>query len=165
MSEEKLSVKVNEAVIKKGEPVPDIVLKDQNDNEVHISDFQGKKVLLSFHPLAWTGICAQQMKSLEANHQKLQELNTEPLGISVDSVPSKKAWAQELDVQNTKLLADFWDHGGFAKKLGIFKADKGISERANIIIDEEGKVAFLKIYPIKELPDIDEIINVLKEMD
>jgi peroxiredoxin len=161
MSEDKIS----KNVIKTGESVPDIVLKDQNDIEVHISDFKGKKVLLSFHPLAWTGICAKQMKSLEVNRQKLQEFNTEPLGISVDSVPTKKAWAKDLGVENTKLLADFWDHGGFAKRLGIFKDDKGISERANIIVDENGKVAFVKIYPISELPDIDEIINVLKNMD
>jgi peroxiredoxin len=140
-------------------------IPDQSDNEVHISDFKGKKVLLSFHPLAWTGICTKQMKSLEANREKLLELNTEPLGISVDSVPTKKAWAKDSGVEDTKLLADFWDHGGFAKKLGIFKEDKGISERANIIVDENGKVAFVKVYPISELPDINEIIKILEDMD
>lgn len=153
---------MTEKVINKGEVVPDFKLKDQNDNEVKLSDYKGKKVLLSFHPLAWTGICAKQMKSLEDHKEKFDDLNTIALGLSVDTVPSKKAWAEELGVKNTKLLADFWEHGSYAKKLGIFLDEKGISQRANIIIDEDGKVAYIKVYPISELPDIDEIINKLK---
>ena len=152
-------------VIKEGETAPDFVLKDQNDTEVNLADFKGKKVLLSFHPLAWTGICAKQMKSLEENQSNFENLNTIALGLSVDTVPSKKAWAKELGVEKTKLLADFWDHGGYAKELGLFLEEKGISQRANVIIDENGKVVFVKIYPISELPDINEIISKLKEMD
>jgi len=155
---------MTEKVINEGEVVPDFKLKDQNDNEVQLSDYKGKKVLLSFHPLAWTGICAKQMKSLEDNKDKFEDLNTIALGLSVDTVPSKKAWAKDLGVENTKLLADFWDHGGYAKKLGIFLDEMGISKRANIIIGEDGKVAYVKIYPISELPDIEEIINKLKEL-
>jgi peroxiredoxin len=80
-------------------------------------------------------------------------------------VPSKKAWAQELGVEHTQLLADFWKHGGFAKELGIFLEDRGISKRANIILDENGQVAFVKIYPISEVPDIEEIIETLKSLE
>jgi peroxiredoxin len=155
----------DENMIKKGEVVPDINLKDQNEQEIKISEYKGKKVLLSFHPLAWTPVCAMQMKSLEDNRERFSELNTVPFGISVDSVPSKKAWAQELGVEHTQLLADFWKHGGFAKELGIFLEDRGISKRANIILDENGQVAFVKIYPISEVPDIEEIIETLKSLE
>ncbi len=151
-------------VIKEGESVPSITLKDQNENEIKIHDLKGKKVLLSFHPLAWTPVCAKQMKSLEDNKNRLDELKTIALGISVDSVPSKNAWAKELGVQQTKLLADFWKHGRFAKELGIFREEDGFSERANIILDEDGKVVFVKLYPLSEVPDIEEIINILKNM-
>jgi peroxiredoxin len=151
-------------VIQKGDHAPDFVLKDQNDIETKLSEFKGKKVLLSFHPLAWTAVCAKQMKSLEDNQEQFEKLNTITLGLSVDSVPSKKAWTEELKIKNTKLLSDFWEHGGFAKKLGIFREHNGFSERANIILDENGKVAFVKIYPIKEMPDIEEIIKALKEI-
>jgi len=41
-------------VIKVGEEAIDFQLKDQNGDEVKLKDFEGKKVLLSFHPLAWT---------------------------------------------------------------------------------------------------------------
>lgn len=147
--------------IKVGDTAKDFLLKDQNGQEVTLKGLSGKKVLLSFHPLAWTRVCAEQMKSLEANLERFSELNTVPLGISVDPGPSKKAWASEIGIENTSLLCDFWPHGQVASDFGIFIEEKGISERANIIIDEKGKVVFIKIYPISELPDIEEIIEEL----
>jgi len=49
--------------IQKGETAADFVLKDQNGREFKLSESRGKKVLLSFHPLAWTSVCAKQMQS------------------------------------------------------------------------------------------------------
>ena len=121
-----------------------------------------KKVLLSFRPLAWTAVCHDQMKLLEENHLRFDELNTVALGMGVDSVPSNKAWAQAMDITNTRPLSDFWPHGETAKSYDIFGDKDGFSERANIIIDREQKVVFAKIYPIAQLPDFDEIIKFLK---
>lgn len=86
------------------------------------------------------------------------------LGISVDTVPSKKAWAKELGIKNTRLLSDFWPHGEVACLYGIFREKDGFSERANIIIDENGQVVFVKVYPIAQLPDVEEIIKVLDSL-
>ena len=151
------------STIKKGETVPDIILKDQNEQEIKFSKYKGKKILLSFHPLAWTAVCAKQMKSLEDNRERLAETNTVAFGISVDSVPSKKAWAKELDITMTKLLSDFWPHGAVAKSYGVFRDKFGTSERANIVVDENGTVVFAKLYEISQLPDINEIIGFLKK--
>ena len=60
-----------------------------------------------------------------------------------------------------KMLADFYPHGGVAKSMGLLRAE-GFSERANVIVSETGKVLYVKVYPIKELPDIKEILDVLK---
>lgn len=150
-------------VIKVGAKAPDFSLKDQHSKEFRLSEFKGKKVLLSFHPLAWTKVCARQMQSLEKNRAVFDRLNTVALGLSVDTVPSKHAWAKELGIKETRLLSDFWPHGEIAKLYGIFRAENGISERANIIVDEEQKVIFVKVYDIPQLPDIDEIINFLKK--
>ncbi len=139
-------------------------LKDQHGNDIALKDFKGKKVLLSFHPLAWTKVCAQQMESLEAKKDLFNDINTVAFGISIDSVPCKRAWAKSLNIEQTQLLCDFWPHGAVAKSYGIFIEGKGTSERANIIIDENQKVAFVKIYPISELPDIEEIVDELKKM-
>jgi peroxiredoxin len=59
-------------------------------------------------------------------------------------------------------LSDFWPHGEVAKLYGIFRDKDGFSERANIMVDENQKVVFFKVYPIRELPDMNEIINFLK---
>ena len=150
-------------IIKVGEKTPDFVLKDHNNYEFNLKDFQGKKVLLSFHPLAWTSVCAKQMQSLENNKERLSKLNIVAVGVNVDPIPSKKAWAKELGIENTRLLSDFWSHGEVAKKFGIFREKEGFSEGANIIIDENGKIIFTKVYDLPELPDIEEIINFLSK--
>jgi peroxiredoxin len=104
------------------------------------------------------------MKSLEANQETFDSLNTVAVGLSVDSAPSKKAWADTLGIKNTSLLTDFWPHGEVAKLFGVFREKNGISERANILVDESGKIVFVKVYPIPELPDINEIIDFLKNL-
>ena len=148
-------------VVQVGKKLKDFKLKDQNGQDFLLSDCRGKRVLLSFHPLAWTHVCALQMQSLEKNKKALNKLNAAAVGLSVDSVPCKAAWAKSLKIKSTRLLSDFWPHGGVAKSLGILRAE-GFSERANIIVDEAGKVMFVKIYPIRQLPDIAEILAALK---
>ena len=146
-----------------GEKSKDFSLYDQNNKVFKLTDFLGKKVLLSFHPLAWTSICAEQMKSLENNKAKFDSLNTIAVGISVDSVPCKKAWAESLGIVKTSILADFWPHGGVAQLYGLLREKEGFSERANILVDEHGKVAFSRIYELKQLPDLNEILNLLRD--
>ncbi len=148
-------------VVQVGKKLKDFKLRDHNGKDFILADCKGKKVLLSFHPLAWTPVCAEQMKSLEKNKRAMDKLNAVAVGLSIDAVPCKAAWARSLKVKNTRLLSDFWPHGAVAKSLGILRPD-GISERANIIVDEAGKVMFVKIYPIRQLPDIKEILDALK---
>ncbi len=145
-----------------GSKVSNFTLKDQNSNDVSLESYKGKKVLLSFHPLAWTDVCAKQMQSLEENYETFKKLNTVCLGLSIDTVPSKKAWALSLNINKTPLLCDFWPHGEVAKKLDVFIEKYGFSGRVNILLDEDFSVIFTKVYPIKELPDINEIIEFLK---
>ncbi len=149
-------------VLQAGETAPDFVLKDQDGQEFRLSDFRGKRVLLSFHPLAWTGLCAKQMQSIEDNAGILESLNTVPVGISVDSIPAKKAWAEQLGIKRVRLLSDFWPHGGVASLYGLFREKDGFSGRGNVIVDENGKVIFSKVYELGELPDIQEIIKALE---
>jgi peroxiredoxin len=63
-----------------------------------------------------------------------------------------------------RLLSDFWQHGAVAKLYGLFRDKDGFSERANVIVDEKGKIAFVKVYEISQLPDIEEIIRVIRGM-
>ncbi len=80
----------------------------------------------------------------------------------VESIPCKKAWAESLGIERTSFLADFWPSWKSCEALCLFREKEGFSERANILGDEHGIIAFSKIYELKELPDLNKIINVLK---
>lgn len=150
--------------IEVGDKAPEFTLKDQGEKEITLSNFKGRKVILSFHPLAWTSVCTLQMQDLEKYKGDFAQMNAVAIGLSVDSVPCKKAWAEAIGVKDTPLLADFWPHGGVAKAYGIFRERNGFSERAVFVLDEEGIVRFKKVYPIREVPDIGEILKAAAEL-
>ncbi len=156
-------IMIQAPMVQSGDPARNFSLKDQDDKTFDLYEQAGKRVLLSFHPLAWTEFCAAQMLSLEKNRETLTSLNCVPVGISVDSRPCKQAWAKSLGIRNTPLLCDFWPHGAAAMKYGIFRDENGFSERANIIVDETQKVILVKVYPVHSVPDIGEIIAFLRK--
>ncbi len=145
-----------------GDTIPDFTLKDQNNEEFRLYDIEDKMVLLSFHPLAWTSVCAKQMQSLEDYKDELESLDTIPIGVSVDTSPSKKAWTEVIGVNNVRLLSDFWPHGDLSKNLGIFLEDKGVSKRANILIGKNKEILFMKIYEMSTLPNLDEVTDFIR---
>ena len=148
-----------------GEMAPNFTLKSQRDEDIQLKSLSdaGMRVLLSFHPLAWTGVCEIQMKCLEAKYAVFRKLDAVALGISVDSAACKKEWAKAIGMEQTSILADFWPHGHVAKMYNLFIEDLGISGRAAVVVDKEGKIVFMKQYAIPEIPDIEEIIRFLKQ--
>jgi peroxiredoxin len=150
--------------IKLGDTAPDFTLKDHHGNDLNLSDYKGKKVILSFHPLAWTSACTKQMQQLDGKAERISALGGVGLGLSVDSTFCKHAWAKEIGVEKTPLLSDFWPHGGYADQLGLFRKVEGTSKRAVVILDGEAKVAWKKVYPIEEVPDITEIMAELERI-
>ena len=147
-----------------GDIAPDFTLKDHHNRDFKLSDFAGRRVLLSFHPLAWTPVCAEQIKALESRKAVFDELRTVAVGISVDSVPAKRAWAGDLGIKETRLLCDFWPHGAVSHALGLFREEEGFSERANMVVDESGRVVLIKVYEIPDLPDIEEVVEFLRKL-
>lgn len=150
-------------LLSEGDQVMDFVLRDQHNVEFSLSELLGRKVLLSFHPLAFTPVCTRQMQSLEDAYYRFESLNTIPVGMSVDAWPAKHAWARDMGLNNLRILADFWPHGGVAGRLGLLRGKEGFSERANLLLDENGCLIWSKIYEIPELPDIDEVLAVLSQ--
>lgn len=149
-------------IVQTGDHAANFSLKDQHERTFDLLEHMGERVLLSFHPLAWTDYCAEQMKSLEENRSTLESLATTAVGISIDSYVCKRAWARQIGVSETPLLADFWPHGAVARMYGLFREFNGFSERANVIVDESQKVARVWVYPIHSVPDIGEVIRVLE---
>lgn len=148
-------------LITAGDMAPDFTVQDNREQYVSLSSFRGRRVLLSWHPLAWTPVCTDQMRALENNWDNFQKLNTVPLGFSVDAPPCKKAWATALVIDKVSLPSDFWPHGKVAMDYGIFDEKEGVSQRANIIVGEDGRVIWVKVYPSEQLPDINEVLQVL----
>ena len=151
-------------VIKVGEEAIDFQLKDQNGDEVKLKDFEGKKVLLSFHPLAWTAGWLDHMRALELNYDGFIEENIIPLGINVDQPNSKSAWARVINIKKLKMLSDYNPLGGVAKAYGIFIEKIDASRRANILINEKGKVEWVELYEISEIPDFKEVLNKISKL-
>lgn len=144
-----------------GDSIKDFTFTDQFGEEVKLSDLKGKKVLISFHPLAWTSVCTDQMRDLERNYDKFAEKNVIPIGVSVDPSPSKSAWAKILCLSKLQIVSDFNPFGEITNYLDIYRSDLNSSERANFLIDEEGKLIWSKVYEISTLPDLNEIFEIL----
>ncbi len=145
-----------------GAIAPDFSLQSHNGRAVRLSDFRGKQnVILAFHPLAFTPVCAEQMKTYERERPKLDAAHAHVLAVSVDAGPSKKAWADSLGGISYDLLSDFHPHGKVASDYGVMRSD-GISERAIFVIDKAGKIAWAKQYQIPEQPDFDEVLAAIR---
>lgn len=92
---------------------------------------------------------------------QLREKGVQVLGVSVDSVPCNEAWSASLGGVAYPLASDFWPHGEVAKKYGVLR-DDGRSERALILIDPQGQVDHIRVYPPEELPLPEIVLEWLK---
>jgi glutaredoxin len=91
-------------------------------------------------------------------------MQTQVLGLSVDSVPCLKAWAESLGGITYPLLSDFYPHGAVASKYGVLRRE-GYSERAIFILDKEGIIRHVDVHDIDEQPDNNELFRTLGEVD
>lgn len=103
------------------------------------------------------------MPQYEADLSRFAGVNTQVLGISVDSVPCNAAWAKSLGGISYDLLSDFEPKGEVARKFGALRSE-GYSERALFVIDEDGKVIYKEIHEIEKQPDNQIILDFLKSL-
>lgn len=130
-----------------GAEAPDFVLKDQNNQEVRLSDFRGKRsVLLVFYPLAFTRVCEGELCQVRENLGDFVNDDVQLLTVSVDSVYAHKVWATQ-ERFTFPLLSDFWPHGAVASAYGVFDDTYGIANRGTFLIDRSGIVRFAEMNP------------------
>jgi len=147
-----------------GDPAPDFELQSHRGGTVRLSDFCGKKnVVIAFHPLAFTPVCARQMAAYEADWAWFQDHDTHVVGVSVDSVPCKIEWAKTLGTISFDMLSDFHPHGAVADRYGVGRPD-GISERAIFVVDKEGKCALSRVYATPMLPASAQVRPVIERL-
>ena len=150
------------AALKAGDEAPDFELRSHRGGTVRLSDFRGRKnVVVAFHPLAFTPVCATQMTNYQSELPAFDAADTAVLGVSVDAQPAKSAWATTLGPVDFDLLSDFHPQGGVASKYGVFRDNDGISERAVFLVDKQGKIAWAKTYDIPEQPAIADLLSAV----
>jgi peroxiredoxin len=150
-------------MLKPGDPAPDFELRSHRGGTVKLSSFRGKRrVVVAFHPLAFTPVCAAQMSAYQSDLHQFDSLDAAVLGISIDAQPAKSAWAQTLGPISFDLLSDFYPHGEVARKYGVFREKDGISDRAIFVVDKQGTIAWARTYDIPEQPKNDELLAALR---
>jgi glutaredoxin len=91
-------------------------------------------------------------------------MQTQVLGLSVDSMPCLKAWADSLGGITYPLLSDFYPHGKVAEMFGVLRPE-GYTERAIFVMDKQGIIRYVDVHDIDKQPDNDELFRVLTEVD
>jgi peroxiredoxin (alkyl hydroperoxide reductase subunit C) len=128
-----------------GVRAPDFTLKDQNNQEVSLAGFRGRKaVLLVFYPMAFTGTCQGELAGVRDRLPDFANDAVQVLTVSVDSVYSHKVWAEREGFE-FPLLADFWPHGAVAQAYGVFNTTAGVAGRGTFVIDKAGVVRFAEM--------------------
>jgi mycoredoxin-dependent peroxiredoxin len=144
-----------------GDVAPDFELSASGNRTVKLSDFRGKKnVLLAFYPFAFSPVCSLQLPGLQQSLREFQKLNTEVLGISVDSKHSSAAFAEHLHL-DFPLLSDF--NKDVTAAYGVLR-EGGFAERALFVVDKDGTIRYAHVNAIGEVPDNGPVFEVLQKM-
>ena len=127
-------------VLSAGTPAPDFTLVDHLGEEVTLSEvLEDQPVVLVFFPLAFSGICTNELCELRDNLSIFADHKVRLFGISVDSKFTLAAWAKQ-EQYDFSLLADFWPHGGVAQQYGVFLEERGLATRATVVIGQDGNI-------------------------
>jgi peroxiredoxin (alkyl hydroperoxide reductase subunit C) len=148
-------------MIEAGETAPDFALRDQDGEEVSLSDYRGKKVLLVFYPFDFSPVCSDQLSLYQEVKPELEDKGLTVLGVSVDSPYAHKAFQEKLGIDTT-LLSDFEPKGEVARAYGSYIDAVGMANRTLVLIDEDGVVAWAYESPTPgEFPGANVIFDAL----
>ncbi|MGB1298223.1 MAG: thioredoxin-dependent thiol peroxidase [Psychrobium sp.] len=126
-----------------GDKAPEFTLLDQNEKEVSLNQFSGKKVLVYFYPKAMTPGCNVQAQGLRDILDELKSLNVEVLGLSPDAPKRLAKFTEKFDL-NFSLLSDE-DHA-IADAFGVWGLKKFMGKeydgihRMSFLVDENGVI-------------------------
>lgn len=149
------------AVIEAGTEAPEFALRDQDKKEQRLSDYRGKPVVLLFYPLDFSSVCSNEMSYVLDNMARFNELDAQVFGVSVDSVYSHRAFAEQRGL-TFPLLADFHPKGEVSKAYGFYLDERGHSSRGYVVIAPDGTVTAAKDVGSPNLPDFDEITSAVE---
>ncbi|XVF07566.1 hypothetical protein REPUB_Repub06bG0150400 [Reevesia pubescens] len=142
---------------------------DQEFIKVKLSDYIGKKyVILFFYPLDFTFVCPTEITAFSDRHEEFEKINTEIIGVSIDSVFSHLAWVQTdrksggLGDLKYPLVSDVTK--AISKSFGVLIPDQGIALRGLFIIDKEGIIQHSTINNLAIGRSVDETMRTLQAL-
>ncbi len=149
--------------LKIGTSAPDFTLKTktaQGLEEVKLSDNFGRRAtVLLFFPLAFTGVCTEEMCDVSGGISSYESLNAAVYGISVDSPFAQEAWASQEKI-SVKLLSDLNKTVIKAYDV-VFPNLAGVGDtaaRAAVVIDKAGHIVYTEQTPTpKDLPNFEAV--------
>lgn len=133
--------------LKIGDKAPEFSLRSETTEEMSLSNFKGKNLVLLFFPLAFTGVCTEELCTMRDELQEYNNLDADIVGISVDS-PFTLAKFKEQENLNFPLLSDF--NKTVSRAYGTFYEEfvldmKGVAKRSAFIVDKEGKIRYAEV--------------------
>ena len=147
-----------------GQKAPDFKLFSSELKEISLSDYSGKKVVLHFFPMAFTGVCTTQLCTMRDTFGYYSDMGVQVLAISVDS-PFTLAKFKEENNYQFPLLSDFnkevsQAYGAYYDEF-VFQL-KGVSKRAAFVLDENQNILYAEVLESAgDLPDFDAIRKAL----
>jgi len=151
-----------------GQEAPGFTLYDTEKKQVSLSQFKGQNVLILFFPLAFTSVCTAELCSVRDNMKMYEQLNAQPLGISVDSLYTLARYKAEQNL-NFPLLSDFNKevseaYGSLYETFSYGMRD--VSKRSAFLIDGNGVVQYAEVLENAGLqPDFEKIREKLRELN
>jgi mycoredoxin-dependent peroxiredoxin len=136
-----------------GDPAPDFVLKNQHGEDISLSSFRGRPVVLVFFPFAFSGICTSELGEVRDHLADLRSDGAEVLAISCDHFYANRAFS-DAEGLAFSVLSDFWPHGEVSRAYGIFNEDVGVAERGTFVLDRDGIVRWKVEHGIGEARDL-----------
>ena len=103
------------------------------------------------------------MPAYEEDLSEFDRYDAQVVGISIDTIPTIKAWAKSLGGISYPLVSDFWPHGLSALKVAVLRAE-GFTERAIFIIDKKGTIRYIDVHAIGDQPKNSILFDELKKI-
>jgi len=147
-----------------GQAAPQFTLNSTELKPVSLSDFKGKKVILHFFPLAFTGVCTTQLCTMRDSFGYYEGLNAVIFGISVDSPFTLAKFKAENNYQ-FELLSDFNKEvsAAYGALYETLFGMNGVSKRAAFVIDEDQNIVYAEVLEdASNLPDFTAIAEAVK---
>ena len=156
-----------------GKKAPDFTMEVAYGNgkdfgTVSLSDYRGKWLVLFFYPLDFTFVCPTEITALSQAADEFKKLNTEILGVSVDSKHSHRAWINTpvsengLGPLNFPLASDITK--SVSRDYGVLIEEEGIALRGLFIIDPEGELKYQVVHHNNVGRSVDETLRVLQAL-